>query len=163
MAFLPRRLGLAAAAGGAVLIGFALGWWGDQPPARRDIVPGANSDWVLPKSSAADLAGFAKILAQRLPFGAPAERANPGSAAPQQAAAATAGAAQWRVGGIVVTETGRHLVILIRRPNDNATRSEIRRPGEELPDGSIVRAVEPSNVTVEREGKIVRIKMFAQN
>ena len=62
-----------------------------------------------------------------------------------------------------MTEAGRHLIVLIRRPGDNATRSEIRRLGEELPDGSIVRAVEPSNVTIEREGTIVRIKMFAQN
>jgi hypothetical protein len=163
MPFWNRRIGLATAGTGAALLGFALGWWGDQEGGRREFAPGAAAEWSLPKPAAPDLSGFAKTLAQRLPFGVAAERASPAPAGAQTAAPVSAGAAQWRVGGIVVTETGRYLIILIRRPGDNAARSEIRRPGEELPDGSIVRAVEPSNVTIEREGTIVRIKMFAQN
>lgn len=163
MPFLPRRIGLPIAGAGAALLGFAAGWWGDQEGARRELASGVAAEWSPPKPIAPDLSSFAKILAQRPPFGAPAERAGPAPAVGQPAAPASVGAAQWRVGGIVVTETGRHLIILIRRPGDNTTRSEIRRAGEELPDGSIVRAVEPSNVTIEREGTIVRIKMFAQN
>ena len=62
-----------------------------------------------------------------------------------------------------MTETSGYLIILIRRPGENAARSEVRHPGEELPDGSIVRTVEPANVTIDRQGAIVTIKMFAQN
>ena len=35
-------------------------------------------------------------------------------------------------------------------------------PEKTLPDGSIVRSVEPTNVTIDRQGAIVTIKMFAQ-
>jgi hypothetical protein len=62
-----------------------------------------------------------------------------------------------------MTGTSGHVIILIRRPGENATRSEIRHPGEELPDGSIVRTVEPTDVTIDRQGASVRIKMFAQH
>ncbi len=62
-----------------------------------------------------------------------------------------------------MTDTSGHLIILIRRPGETTTRSEIRNPGEQLPDGSILRTVEPTNVMIERQGAIVTIKMFAQN
>lgn len=163
MPFLPRRVGLSIAGAGAALLGFAIGWWSDQEDGRRELAPRTAAEWSPPKPIAPDLSGFAKILAQRPPFGTPAERGGPAPAVAQPAAPTGVGTTQWRVGGIVVTEAGRHLIVLICRPGDNATRSEIRRLGEELPDGSIVRAVEPSNVTIEREGTIVRIKMFAQN
>jgi hypothetical protein len=157
-----RPLGLAGAAGGVAVLAFALGWWSGDDGSRRVLPASAAVGWTAPKSTVSDISGYAKIVTQRPPFGAPAERGNAaGTAAP--AAPGNAAAAQWRVGGIVVTETNRHLVVLIRRPGDNALRSEIRHPGDELPDGSILRTVEPTNVTIERQGTIVGIKMFAQN
>jgi len=70
---------------------------------------------------------------------------------------------EWRVVGVVTTETERYLTVLIRKPGEKSARHEIRHPGDNLPDGSVVRSIEPTAVTVDRQGTIVRIKMFAQN
>jgi hypothetical protein len=156
-----RQSALAAAAA-VSLSAFALGWWGTDDGSRRQIAVTATSEWVLPKPSTSDVSAFAKILAQRMPFGAPAEQAKSAPVGPQTTAG-NAAAPQWRVGGIVTSETNRYLVVLIRRPGENTTRTEIRNPGEELPDGSIIRTVEPADVTIDRQGTIIRIKMFAQN
>jgi hypothetical protein len=151
-----------AAAGAAALLAFAAGWWGNDAGGRRKFAAPAVPEWVLPKPIVTDVSGFTKFLA-RAPFGSPAEQAKPGPAGPQPASPGNAAAAQWRVGGIVTSETSRYLVVLIRRPGENTTRTEVRNPGEELPDGSIVRTVEPADVTIDRQGTIIRIKMFAQN
>jgi hypothetical protein len=157
-----RQIALAAAGASAVLA-FAAGWWGNDDGSRRKLAASATPDWVLPKPIVTELSGFTKILAQRAPFGAPADLTKPAPAGPQTTGPGTAAAAQWRVGGIVTSEKSRYLVVLIRRPGENTTRAEMRKPGEELPDGSIIRAVEPADVTIDRQGTIIRIKMFAQN
>jgi hypothetical protein len=157
-----RRMTLAAAAGSVALLAFALGWRGSEDGGRRASTAVAAPEWEQAKPIVSDVSAYAKVLAQKPPFGAPAERAQPVSAAPQAVGSESA-AQQWRVGGIVTTETSQYLVVLIRRPGENSTRTEIRHLGEELPDGSILRAVEPTNVTIDRQGTIVRIKMFAQN
>jgi hypothetical protein len=157
-----RQIALAAA-GAAALLAFAAGWWGNDDGGRRKFAAPAVPEWVLPKPIVTDVSGFTKILAQRVPFGSPAEQAKPAPAGPQPASPRNAGAAQWRVGGIVTSGTSRYLVVLIRRPGENTTRTEVRNPGEELPDGSIVRTVDPADVTIDRQGTIIRIKMFAQN
>jgi hypothetical protein len=156
-----RQIGLAGALAAVAMVTFALGWWQDdigqvrRPPALAPEVP-----WNLPKPAAFDLAGYTSILASKPPFGAMAGSA---SSTADMIAAAASSAVQWRVGGIVLTETARHLIVLIRRPGENTTRAETRQPGEELPDGSILRAIEPTDVTIDRQGTIVRIKMFAQS
>ena len=134
--------------------------------AGRAAATGAvDAEWKPVKPLIPDLAGDAKILAERQPFGPPAGL--PGSpampAAPLAAAAAAPPPVQWRVSGVVTSETGRYLIVMIRKPGENSPRSEIRHPGEALPDGSIVRSIEPTSVTVDRQGTTVRIKMFAQN
>jgi len=158
-----RQIAVTGGTGAVALLAFALGWWGGDDGNRRALTITPAPEWEAPKRIASDVSAYSNILAQRSPFGAPAERANAMPAAPAGASPGNAGAAQWRVGGIVTTETSQHLIILIRRPGDNTTRSEMRHAGETLPDGSIIRTVEPTNVTIEREGTIVRIKMFAQN
>lgn len=163
MIHLSMRQIVIAAAGAVTLLAFSVGWWGNDDGSRRKGAARAAPEWVLPKPIVSDVSGFAKILAQRPPFGAPAEQANPAPAGPQAAGPGNAAAAQWRLGGIVMTEASRHVVVLIRRPGENTTRTEIRYPGDELPDGSIVRSVEPADVTIDRQGTIIRIKMFAQN
>lgn len=155
-----RHIAIPAGMSGIALLAFALGWWGGDDGARRATASVANAGWVLPKSNASDVSTSAQILAQKAPFGA--LPANPVPTGSQPAGGGTASAVEWRVGGIVTTETSRHLIILIRRTGENATRSEIRHTGETLPDGSIVRSVEPTNVTIDRQGATVTIKMFAQ-
>jgi hypothetical protein len=160
--FSMRQLGFAAAGAGA-LSAFVAGWWRNDEGSRRKLAASATPEWVLPKPTVTNIAGFTKILAQRAPFGAPPDLAKPAPAGPQTKGSETGAAAQWRVGGIITSETSRYLVVLIRRPGENTTRTELRNPGEELPDGSIIRSVEPADVTIDRQGTIIRIKMFAQN
>jgi hypothetical protein len=160
MALSLRHIVISSVIGCITLLAFALGWWEADDGIHSAATRPAGPEWLSPKPIASDLSTYAQILTQKPPFGAPA--ANPVAAGPQTAPGNTT-VIDWRVGGIVTTETSRHLIILIRRPGENATRSEIRQPGEELPDGSIVRTVEPTNVTIDRQGAIVTIKMFAQN
>jgi len=160
-----RQSGIAAGMAAVAVCAFGLGWWlsGDVPHLPT---LAAGSDWNPPKPNALDLAAYANILSQRQPFGAAGAGANtaaPGAGPPNVAAPVKAAAVQWRVGGIVTNGPDRYLVVLIRKPGENATRTELRHPGEDLPDGSVVRAVEPTSVTIDRQGKIVSIKMFAQN
>jgi hypothetical protein len=155
-----RQIGLAGALAAVAVVAFALGWWQDSSAQVRPAALAPEASWNLPKSAAFDLAGYTTILANRPPFGA---MASIGSSTANMVAAPETPAVQWRLGGIVVTETGRHLIVLIRRPGENTTRAETRQPGEELPDGSILRAIEPTDVTIDRQGTIMRIKMFAQS
>ena|SRR5271166_3690819 len=160
-----RHTSTAAALAAVAVCAFGLGWWqsGDLP---RPPTSAASSEWNPPKPAPADLTAYANILSQRQPFGAaptPATAGATGAAGPNAAGPAKAAAVQWRVGGIVTAGTDRYLVVLISKPGENATRTELRRPGENLPDGSVVRTVEPTSVTIERQGTIVSIKMFAQN
>ena len=160
MALTLRNITISAGITCIALLGFVLGWWeGDDGNHRAAAAP-SGPEWLLPKPIASDVSTYAQILAQKPPFGAPTANRVPAGAQP---APANTTVIDWRVGGIVMTETSGHLIILIRRPGENATHSEIRHPGEELPDGSIVRAVEPTAVTIDRQGASVRIKMFAQN
>ena len=154
-----RHIAISAVIGGIVLLAFALGWW-EADDGNHNAATRPAGEWLSPKPIASDFSTYAQILTQKPPFGAAA--ANPVPAGPQTPPGNTT-VLDWRVGGIVATETGGRLIILIRRPGEIAARSEIRQPGEELPDGSIVRTVEPTNVTIDRQGAIITIKMFAQN
>ena len=155
-----RQIGVAGALAAVAVLAFALGWWQDKSGQVRPPPLAPEASWNLPKPAAFDLAGYTTILANRPPFGA---IASVGSSTANIGSAPDTPAVQWRLGGIVVTGTGRHLIVLIRRPGENTTRAETRQPGEELPDGSILRAIEPTDVTIDRQGTIVRIKMFAQS
>jgi len=159
MALTLRHIAISTVIGCIVLLAFALGWW-EADDGNHNAATRPAGEWLSPKPIASDVSTYAQILAQKPPFGAPAANLVP--AGPHPAPGNTT-VIDWRVGGIMTTGTGGHLIILIRRPGENAARSEIRHPGEELPDGSIVRTVEPTNVTIDRQGAIVTIKMFAQN
>jgi hypothetical protein len=159
MALTLRHIGISTVVGCIVLLAIALGWW-EADDGNHNAATRPAGEWPSPKPIASDFSTYAQILTQKPPFGAPA--ANPVPAGPQTPPG-NASVVDWRVGGIVTTETGGRLIILIRRPGENAARSEIRHPGEELPDGSIVRTVEPADVTIDRQGASVRIKMFAQH
>ena len=156
-------IGLVLAA--VALSAFALGWWQQDDGGSRASADMADSDWRPVKPLIPDLAGDAKTLAERQPFGTPATPAgSPAAAAvPGAPVAANAVPVEWRVVGVVTTETDRYLTLVIRKPGEKSARSEIRHPGDNLPDGSVVRSIEPTAVTVDRQGTIVRIKMFAQN
>ena len=160
MALTLRHIAISTGIGCIALLAFALGWWEGDDGSRSAATRPAGPQWLSPKPIASDVSTYAQILAQKPPFGAPA--AHPAPADPQTASGNTT-VIDWRVGGIVMTGTSGHLIILIRRSGENATRSEIRHPGEELPDGSIVRTVEPTDVTIDRQGASVRIKMFGQH
>jgi hypothetical protein len=160
MALTFPHIATSAGIGCIALLAFALGWWEGDDSDHRAATRSAGPEWLSPKPIVSDVSAYAQILAHKLPFGAPA--VNPVPTGSQTAPLNTT-VIDWRVGGIVMTETSGYLIILIRRPGENATRSEIRHPGEELPDGSIVRTVEPADVTIDRQGASVRIKMFAQH
>ena len=159
MALTFRHIAISTVIGCIALLAFALGWW-EADDGNHNAATRPAGEWLSPKPIASDFSTYAQILTQKPPFGTPA--ANPVPAGPQTAPGNTP-AVDWRVGGIVMTDTSGHLIILIRRPGETTTRSEIRNPGEQLPDGSILRTVEPTNVMIERQGAIVTIKMFAQN
>jgi hypothetical protein len=141
------------------LSGFALGWWGVDDTRRSLSARPAVLDWKPFKARTSDLSADAQILAAKLPFGGAAKQPDTTAAAAAPVAAASP---EWRVRGIVTTEKRRRLVLLIRQPGQNSDRTETREIGQSLPDGSIVRTIEPNRVTVDREGTIVTIRMFAQ-
>jgi hypothetical protein len=166
MALTIRQTGIAIALATVVVAAFALGWWQGDDRDRGAATNTADSEWRPVTPVIPDLAGDAKILAERQPFGAPLATAGvppaPAAAGPP-GAAATPPPVQWRVDGVVTTETGPYLILMIGKPGEKSARSEIRHQGEDLPDGSVVRSIEPTSVTIDRRGTIVRIKMFAQN
>lgn len=162
MRLTARQTGIAAGLAGVAISAFTLGWWRSDPAGRGAIRANAPAaEWKLPQPKVLDLAADAKILLAKQAFGAPGERAAAGAtrAAGQTAPAAT----QWRIGGIVTTETSHYLVVLLRQPGQNTDRAELRQVGENLPDGGIVRSVNPSSVTIDREGTLVTIRMFEKN
>src|ERR1700730_905494 len=163
MRLTARQAGIAAGLAGLAVSAFALGWWQDDAAGRgatRANAPAA--EWKIPQPKPADRAGDAKIVLTKQPFGAAGDRA--GAGGPIGAAgAANQPAMQWRIGGIVTTETSRYLVVLLRPPGQNADRAELRQVGENLPDGSIVRAVDSTSVTIDRQGTVVTVRMFVKN
>jgi hypothetical protein len=54
-------------------------------------------------------------------------------------------------------------VVLVRPPGQNEDRTELRQVGESLPDGGIIRSVDPSGVTIDRQGTLVTVRMFEKN
>ena len=162
-----RQLGIAIAVGAVAVSAFGFGWWQDDDVARRAInAKGAASEWKLPKPMAADLAGDAKILAARQPFGIAGDRPNNPAGGPTGAGGVGAGSAtaiQWRISGIVTSDTSRYLVVLLRPPGQNSDRTELRQVGESLPDGGVVRSVDTSSVTIDHKGMVVTVRMFEKN
>jgi len=163
MRLTARHAGIAAGAAGLVASAFALGWWQDDPAGRaatRANAPAA--EWKIPQPKPADLAGDAKIVLAKQPFGAAGERSVTGGAT-DGAGAGNPTPTQWRIGGIVTTETSRYLVVLLRPPGQNTDRTELRQVGESLPDGGIVRSVDPGGVTIDRQGTVITVRMFEKN
>ena len=158
-----RQAGIAAGMAGLSVTAFALGWWQDDPAGRevfRSHAPAA--EWKIPQPRQSDLAADAKIVLAKQPFGAAGGRAVTNGAS-GGAGAGNATPTQWRIGGIVTTETNRYLVVLLRPPGQNTDRTELRQVGESLPDGGVVRSVDPSGVTIDREGTLVTVRMFEKN
>ena len=120
------------------------------------------AEWNIPQPKPADLAADAKIVLAKQPFGAAGERAVT-SGPTGGAGAGNPLPTQWRISGIVTAETSRYLVVLLRPPGQNTDRTELRQVGESLPDGGIVRSVDPSGVTIDREGTLVTVRMFEKN
>ena len=159
-------------AGALVVVGgiaFALGWWQDDADLRAPPTRAAETPWNPPKPAASDLAAYDAILAKRPPFGASAAPAPAGTVAGGPGAPGAPGATipppeiPWRVGGIVTSELSRYLVILIGKPGDKTAKTELKHTGDSLPDGSVVRRIEPGNVTLDRNGDPVTIKMFVRH
>jgi hypothetical protein len=162
------RIGIAVVMALAAIVGLAFGWWRNDEV--RDHVPAVAAEpaWNVPKPAVTDLSRYATILAQRQPFGAPAPSATsgPGGAgaagAPNAPSPGAAAAVKWQVNGIVTTDASRYLVVMIQNPGEKTGRPELRRVGDALPDGSTVRAIEPGEVTLDRDGTEVIIKMFVR-
>ncbi len=163
MRLTARQGGIVAGMAGLGVSAFALGWWLDDAAGRSPIKANAPAaEWKLPQPKPADLAADAKIVLAKQPFGAAGERAVT-SAPTGGAGAGNPTAGQWRISGIVTTETSRYLVVLLRPPGQNADRTELRQVGESLPDGGVVRSVDTSSVTIDREGTVVTVRMFEKN
>jgi hypothetical protein len=162
-----RQLAIAIGLAAPAVVAFGLGWLQDNDirgGATR--APAAAAEWTPPQPVAQDLAADAKLLSVKQPFGAPAVPAVPqpgGASDPAAGASAGNAAVHWRIGGIVMTDTTRRLVVLLRQAPQNTERTELRNVGETLPDGSVVRSVDASSVTIDRQGMIVTVRMFAQN
>ena len=162
-----RQLGIATAMGAAAVSAFASGWWRDDNIAR----PATNAangapEWKLPKPMIANLEADARILVARRPFGAAGDRPNNpagGATGAGGVGAGSATAVQWRISGIVTSETSRYLVVLLRPPGQNSDRTELRQVGESLPDGGVVRSVDTSSVTIDHEGMVATVRMFEKN
>ena len=169
MKALPVRLTLrqlAIASGNAALagLGFGFGWLQDDDTGRGPArAPAAPMAWSSPLAAAEDLAAAAKLVSGKRPFGALAAVAQPPPGGPAAGASAANAAVQWRIGGILVTDTTRQLIVLLRQAPQNTERSELRNIGETLPDGSVVQSVDASSVTIDRQGMIVTLRMFAKN
>ena len=158
-----RQAGIAAGMTGLVVSAFVLGWWLDDAAGRGPIKAKArDAEWSIPQPKPADLAADAKTLLAKQPFGAAGERAM-ASGASGGAGAGTPIPTQWRISGIVTTETSRYLVVLLRPPGQNTDRTELRQVGDSLPDGGIVRSVDAGGVTIDREGTLVTVRMFEKN
>ena len=165
------RIGIAIVMALAAIGSLAFGWWRNDEV--RDHVPAVAAEpaWNVPKPAVTDLSRYATILAQRQPFGAPAPSAASGAGGAGGANAppappappAAAAAVKWRVNGIVTTDASRYLVVMIQKPGENTGRPELRRVGDALPDGSTVRAIEPGEVMLDRDGATVIIKMFVRH
>jgi len=162
--FTVRQIAIAAALAFAAITGFGWGWWQDDGPkslaaSRKD------PEWVDYKPTIEDLAADAKVLAEKEPFGPPTAApvaAAPGAPNSIGAASVAAAAVRWRVVAIVTSATSRYLVVLSQRPGEAVERSEIRQEGDSLPDGGIVRTIGEDTFSVEEQGKIRTIEMFAQ-
>jgi hypothetical protein len=155
-----RQSGIAIALGAVALSGFAFGWWREDEGSRTASAPSADPGWTALNPVISDPAKDAAILMEREPFGAPPPlpgvplAAAPGVATPAQP--------QWRIGAIVTAETSRYLVLLVRKPGEATDRTEIRHVGESLPDGGVIDTVEADRLTVQLQGAVRTIKMFAQ-
>src|SRR6202035_2449581 len=97
-----RQIGLAGALAAVAVIAFALGWWQDNSAQVRPPALAPEASWNLPKSAAFDLAGYTTILANRPPFGA---MASIGSGTANMLAAPETPAVQWRLWGLLGTQT----------------------------------------------------------
>jgi hypothetical protein len=163
MRLTARQGGIVAGMVGLGVSAFALGWWLDDVAGRSAINANAPAaEWKIPKPKPADLAADAKIVLAKQPFGAAGEGAVT-SGPTGGAGAGNALPTQWRISGIVTTETSRYLVVLLRPPGQNTDRTELRQVGESLPDGGVVRAVDTGSVTIDREGTVVTVRMFEKN
>jgi hypothetical protein len=157
-----RQAGIAAAIGGIGVSAFALGWWTDDAAPAAGKANASAAEWKIPQPKPTDLGADAKIVLAKQPFGAAGERAV--AAGPTGGASpADAVPVQWRIGGIVTGQTSRYLVVLVRPPGQNEDRTELRQVGESLPDGGIIRSVDPSGVTIDRQGTLVTVRMFEKN
>jgi hypothetical protein len=158
-----RQAGIAAGAAGLGIAAFALGWWQGGDAGHRAVKASPSAtEWKIPQPKSADLAADAQIVLAKQPFGAAGERA-PAGGPVGGAGVANAVPAQWRIGGIVTGETSRYLVVLVRPPGQNTDRTELRQVGESLPDGGVVRSVDASSVTIDRQGTLVTVRMFEKN
>jgi hypothetical protein len=163
MRLTARQGGIVAGMTGFGVSAFVLGWWLDDAAGRSAIKANAPAaEWNIPQPKPADLAADAKIVAAKQLFGAAGERAVT-SGPTGGAVAGNPLPTQWRISGIVTTETSRYVVVLLRPPGQNTDRTELRQVGDSLPDGGIVRSVDTSGVTIDREGTLVTVRMFEKN
>jgi hypothetical protein len=164
----PNQLAIAIGIAALPVLAFGFGWLQENAlPRGASRGPAAPTEWAPPRPAERDLAADANLLASRRPFGA---SIGPGAAPPAGATGAAAPgsnpaspAVQWRLGGIVMTETSRRLVVLSRQTPQSVERSELRAVGETLPDGSIVQSIDPGSVTINRNGMLATLRMFARN
>ena len=163
MRLTARQTGILAGMAGLVALAFGLGWWLDDAAGRSPIKPNARAaEWNIPQPKPADLAADAKIVLAKQPFGAAGEGAVT-SGPTGGAGAGNPPPSQWRISGIVTGEKSRYLVVLLRPPGQNADRAELRQVGESLPDGGVIRSLDPSGVTIDREGTVITVRMFEKN
>lgn len=166
-----RQIGLACTLVGVGGLAFALGWWQDNADPLAVPIRAAETPPNPPIPAALDLASYDAILAKRPPFGVSVDPAHAGTVAggpgapgaPVAPRAPTPPEIPWRVGGIVTSGLSQSLVILIGKPGDKTAKTELKHTGDSLPDGSVVRRIEPGNVTLDRNGDPVTIKMFLRN
>lgn len=163
-----RQLALATSVAAVAGLAFTVGWLQDVPLPRSAMRgDAAPAEWPLSRPIARDLEADMNLLVTKRPFSASlgAVPGSPGDAL----GAAGSGAAnptppiQWRLGGIVMTETSRRLVVLVQPRPQSPERSELRAVGDTLPDGSIVQSIDAGSVSVNREGTLVTLRMFAKN
>lgn len=163
MRLTARQGGIVAGMVGIGVSAFALGWWLDDAAGRSPIKPSAPAaEWNIPQPKPADLAADAKIVLAKQPFGAAGEGAVT-SGPTGGTGAGNPPPAQWRISGIVTGEKSRYLVVLLRPPGQNADRAELRQVGESLPDGGVIRSLDPGGVTIDHEGTVVTVRMFEKN
>lgn len=166
---IPVAARIVAVAGGAVGVGFGLGWFDAAGTAPPVTVAAARAQWAMPQLPTVDTARDLNLLDGRKPWGATVLEGTDKAAAQAKTGKGTAGTdtgnkaavdrVDWRLTGVISLDKELWAVVAIKKP-DGTYKSELRRVGEQLPDGSRLEAATPDKIEINDEGQRTTVRLF---